>query len=192
MSRARRSEPRRRAGKPARSSSYLAKRGFQGTVAVVGLLIALTQLVDWLERRGDPSPTLSAEFTAITLQQNQLLREFIRAQHRPPEPDERDALDQRGVAMRMRIRVQADPERTLLVRWTVYDPATNRPLPGPQWTEVVARVLARSDERERDVPCWIALPAKLERFYVRLTVETTDGRVLATERTRTLSTAAPQ
>jgi hypothetical protein len=172
----------------ARSPSHLVKRGFQGLVAIVGLLIALTQLVDWLERRG--APDLSAEFTALQLYETQLRREFIRELNRPPEPDEIDELDQLGVGMRMRIRARADPERRLPVRWTVYDAATGRPVPGARWSQIVAYLRARREERETTVPCFIPLPRKVDVFFVVLSVETEDGRVVAERRTKRIATGA--
>jgi hypothetical protein len=174
----------------ARSPSHLAKRGFQGLVAVVGLLIALTQLVDWLERRG--APELSAEFAALEVVENQLRRDFLRDVGRRPEPDETDELDQRGLGMKMRIRARADPERTLPVRWTVYDAATGRPIPGAEWSRIVARLRARRDERESTVPCFVPLPRKIDVFFVVLTVETEDGRVVARKRIKDRSTTAPE
>jgi hypothetical protein len=173
----------------ARSPSHLAKRGFQGLVAVVGLLIALTQLVDWLESRG--KPVLSAEFAALQLSEIQLRREFLSQANRVPEPDETETeLDQRGLGMEMRIRSRADPERTLLVRWAVYDAATGRPIPGPRWRRIVARLRARQDEQESTVPCFIPLP-EVAHFFVLLTVETVEGRVVTDTRTEPVSTAAP-
>ena len=185
--RARRKASQRRTGQrahappDARSPSHLAKRGFQGLVALVGLLIALTQLVDWLERRGEPE--LSAEFIAVT-------RDHLREVGRRPEPDVTEAeLDRRGLSMRMRIRARADPQRRLPVRWTVYDAATGRPHPGDQWSQIFAALQARRDERDSTVPCFIPLPA-IERFFVLLSVETVEGRVVADKRTKTLSTDA--
>jgi hypothetical protein len=172
----------------AKSPSHLVKRGFQGLVAVVGLLIALTQLVDWLERRG--APTLNAEFSALRLYDTQLRREFIRDLNRPPEPDEIDLLDQRGVGMKMRIRARADPERRLPVRWTVYDAATGRPVPGAQWSQIVAYLRARREETETTVPCFVPLPDQIDVFFVVLTVETEGGRVVAGKRTKRIPTGA--
>jgi hypothetical protein len=162
------------------------KRGFQVLAAGLGLLLVMTQLVDWWEGRGGSDSAMAAQVDRLDVRKGESLREFRqRTQTSAREYAEHDP-DQRGAGMRVRISVRGFAGTALVVRWTLHDRATGRRVPGAVWSQIVAQPRPRDDVHVEIVHCWVPPPAEDGRYYVRFTIETLDRRVRGEASTVTL------
>jgi hypothetical protein len=162
------------------------KRGFQALAAALGLLLVATQLVDWLEHRRGPDTAMAAQFDGLDVRKGESLRDFLQRTQTSAREYPEYELGQRGAGMLVRIRVRGYAGTTLVVRWTLYDRATDVRVPGSMWSQIVAQQRPRHDVHVEVVHCWVPPPAQSGRYYVRFTIEAVDGRIRAEANTVTI------
>jgi hypothetical protein len=186
---ARRTRDRRRRSRGPKLA-LLGKRAFQGVAAAVGLAIGVTQLVDWLERRGDREPPLAARLEQFTMREDEALREFLRSTRVSAQTYAGEDRDQRGTGMSARLRARGPEPTSIDVRWTLIDAATGQPVQGARWSRIFASVYLVDPLDER-VHCWVPPPPRRGRFFVLLTAQLPDGRVLASLRSTAFAAPGP-
>ena len=182
-SRARRRTRNRRRRSRGPDLALLGKRGFQGLAAAVALAIGLTQLVDWLEGRGDSESALVASLEDFNVREGQVLRNFLRLTQVSAQVYAGEDRDQRGTGMDARLRARGAERTSLHIRWTLIDAATGRRVPGNRWSRIFESVYL-VDVLDERVFCWVPPPPRPGVYLVVLTVETPDGHVWERVRTR--------
>ena len=72
-----------------------------------------------------------------------------------------------GFEFLIRIHLQGDEGRRLLLRWSVIDNKTGNPLPGPTYNQNAAELRPRGPDQARQWPIWVPSPPNRGQFVLR-------------------------
>ena len=151
-----------------------------GLAAVIGLLLGITSLVDWLSGKlSQPHRPLPAEIdTRIDglklAAVRQPLADYLQTSGQstagltPPERREQ------GLVFDVRIRLKGSVHQKFRLRWMIYDRRSGRRLMGPTYNQTAAIVTPKAQEHATTWPIWVTYPPRRGRY--RLTVVLTNNR----------------
>jgi hypothetical protein len=158
----------------------LRKRGarvFAGIAALVGVLVGVTSLVDWLQEEVDdppprPPPAVDARVTALTLRDTRLpLAEYLTSTGQSTKGLTRREANEPGYVFSVRVRLKGGIESDFPLLWTLHRAKTGERLKGVLYNQpasVTFRPLAR--DHARTWPIWVPYPPRPGAYFLRVTL----------------------
>jgi hypothetical protein len=148
-------------------------RGFAGLAALVGFLVGVTSLVDFADQRLDteepPPPEIDARVSGVSLTTvREPYEHYLRATNqslaRLPKADRRE----KGLVFAARVRFKGGEGDPYVLRMSVFDSRTSRPL--PDYVFDVAEFTPGAQDHGREWPVWLPYPPRPGTFFVRATI----------------------
>jgi hypothetical protein len=154
----------------------LAKRGFAAVAAVVGLLVGLTSLVDWVAGKLDspdprPPPEIDARIRSVDLR---TVREPYGAYLRMinesfPGLTEADRKEQ-GLVFAARVRLKGGEGKRFMLRLSLFNAKTRQRLRDPAYTLIAADFVPANQNHATNWPSWFPYPWRTGRYFLRATL----------------------
>jgi hypothetical protein len=148
---------------------------------VLGVLVAVTTLTDWVINRGSDEPRASIDARLLEVRRQsvaQTLAEYVR-ETRPKSVPRYTAeqLREVGYIFDVRLSIEGRVKQRLPLRWAMHDAATGRPLPEKRvYSQVAATFVPEATKHTRTWPVWVPFPPERGRYFVRFVLVGIDGR----------------
>jgi hypothetical protein len=160
-----------------------------GAGAVIAALVGITTLVDWGKGTLDDSTPAPAAIDAQIVDveprgDNETLADYVRST-KPPGGTHytREQLAERGYIFAVRVRIRGAQGQKLPLRWSLYETRRGR-LPGAVDNQIGVVFAPLAREHARTWPVWLPYPPHPGEYYVRFTLEDSEGRPVDTKDTR--------
>jgi hypothetical protein len=150
------------------------KRGFAGLTAAIALLVGITSLFDFVERKVDsPEPPPPSEIDArVSAVRLTTVREpygrYLRDTNQSFPGVTRDDRREPGLVFAARVRFKGSQGEKFLLRTTVFNATTQRRVPG--YTFEQANFTPSGPSHGREWPFWIPYPPRPGAYFLRATL----------------------
>jgi hypothetical protein len=163
-----------------RPADRLRKRGarvFASITALVGVLVGVTTLVDWLQKEVDDPPprppaAVDARVSALTLRDTRLpLAEYLSSTGQSTKGLTRSEANEPGYVFSVRVRLKGGIEHDFPLLWTLHRAKTGERLKGALYNQpasVTFTPLAR--DHARTWPIWVPYPPDSGAYFLRVTL----------------------
>jgi hypothetical protein len=155
------------------------RRGLAIAAAVIGLLVGVATLVDWIENRlSSSSPRrIDAEVVTLDLTRSVPLNRYLIETQQPQESYTRLELQHRGNVLSVRVRLRGYEGERLALRWALYHAETDAPFGGDNFDQLVSWLSPRNNDHARTTSLWAPIPPASGRFFIRVSLEE-EGQIL--------------
>ena len=140
--------------------------------ASVALLVGLTTLFDWFEKRTtDPPPrTIDARLVSATLaERHRTLDDYLRDTSQSTGGLTRLQTREEGLVFHVRVRLRGNDGKKMGLRWRMLH-ADGRTVPGAIYQQTAGWFTPANQDHARTVPFWMPYPPKPGRYVVRFTL----------------------
>jgi hypothetical protein len=143
---------------------------------VVGLLVGLTTLVDWIGDKVDdpeppPPPEIDNRITGLRVRgTGETLEDYLRDTGQSLRGLSDRRLREEGVTFVIRVRLKGAIGERFPLRLTVYDRENGERVEGGIYDQVVADFTPSSRNHARSVPLWMPYPPQTGEYFVRATL----------------------
>ena len=157
----------------------LASKIVGGVAAVVGLLLGIISLVDWMSGKLDhPPPRPPAEIDASIdglklASVRQPLADYLETTGQSTAGLTPFEGRQRGLVFDVHMRLKGSVHKKFGLRWLIVDRRSGSRLRGPTYNQTAAIVTPKAQEHARTWPIWVPYPPR--RGSYRLTVILTNN-----------------
>jgi hypothetical protein len=164
---------------PADGASSLRRRlstAVAATAGVVGLLVGLTTLVDWIGDKLDdpqppPPPEIDNRIAGLRVRgTGETLEDYLRDTGQSLRGLSDRRLREEGVTFVIRVRLKGAVGERFPLRLTVYNRESGERLGGGIYDQVVATFTPSSRNHARSVPLWMPYPPQRGEYFVRATL----------------------
>jgi hypothetical protein len=169
--------PQRQRRRPAQERNRtLAKRGFAGVAAVVGLLVGVTSLVDWVSGKLDsPDPPPPQEIDArISSVELRTVREpygdYLQMINESFPGLTEAELKEQGLVFAARVRLEGGQGKRFMLRLSLFDAKTQQRLRDPAYTLIAADFEPASQNHATSWPSWFPYPWQGGTYFLRATL----------------------
>jgi hypothetical protein len=140
--------------------------------AVLGVLSSGTSLFDWLDQKVDPIARPPAKIDArltppVLVSTHMSLESYLAATNQSATGLSGFQLAEPGFEFLIRVHLQGDQGRRLLLRWSLIDAKTDTPLSGDTYNQDAAMLRPRGPDQARQWPVWVPSPPKRGRYLLR-------------------------
>jgi hypothetical protein len=141
---------------------------------ILGVLSSGTALFDWFHSKvshaATPPAHIDARLTNPVLRGPESLGDYLREIHQPLSGLSDYQLAEEGFVFLIGIRLEGNVGRTVLLRWSMIDDATGRPLSDPIYNQPAAKLRPRAADQARQWPTWVPSPPRRGKFSLRATL----------------------
>ena len=141
---------------------------------ILGVLSSCTALFDWFDskvsRGATPPSHIDARLTSPLLRGPESLGDYLREIRQPTTGLSDYQLAEQGFVFLIGIHLQGDVGRTVLLKWSMIDNATGRPLSDPIYNQPAAKFRPRGPDQARQWPTWVPSPPRRGKFRFRATL----------------------
>lgn len=142
---------------------------------VLGVVSSGTALFDWFGSKVNPATPPPAKIDSrltppTLLSTHEALGSYLATTNQSAAGLSAFELAEPGFEFLIRIHLQGDQGRRLLLRWSVIDSKTGSPLPGSTYNQDAAVLRPRGPDQERQWPIWLPSPPRRGKFVLRATL----------------------
>ena len=175
----RRNRAKKRNAAATRRETDTRRRWFGGlSVAAVGAVIAvvvsLTSVVDWVERKIDPPdpPVLDAQLLAAELtRERQPLGDYLRDSGQSTEGLSRREAREQGLVFKVRVSIVGATGKSFPLVWTMLDAGSSRPLRDEYlYRQTALEFVPKGSTHNRAWQIWVPYPTQPGRYELELTL----------------------
>jgi hypothetical protein len=155
---------------------------FAAVAAVVGLLVGLTSLVDWLGRQfDDPKPPPPSEIDArvgdVSLRSSaEPLETYLRSIGESLRGLTRAELREEGFVFAVRVRLTGAVGEKFPLTWSLHEAGTGSRLRGWAYNQPAqVTFVPRGREHARTWPIWVPSPGRRGSYFLRATLKDEKG-----------------
>jgi hypothetical protein len=147
-----------------------------GALAVMGTILAVvssgTALFDWFGSKVNPVTPPPAKIDAgltppTLLSTHKPLGDYLSDMNQPTTGLNSSQLAEQGFEFLIRIHLQGDQGRRMLLKWSIIDKATGSPLPDPIYNQDAGVIVSRGPDQARQLPIWVPSPPRRGKFVFR-------------------------
>lgn len=144
--------------------------------AVVGLLVGVTSLVDWLGKTlDDPEPPppreIDTRLTSLRIRSPRVPQEqFLRETNQPLAGASKAELRELGITFSVRVRLKGVIGKTFPLRVSLYDADSGELLRDEIFTNEQVAFTPSSPNQARTVPIWMPYPDRPGTYFARGTL----------------------
>jgi hypothetical protein len=162
---------------PARTDtrSRIAK-GFGALAAVVGVLVGLTTVTDWFERKLDepeprPPAKIDARIDDVSLTgTRESLESYLRSTGQSLRGLTERELGEPGLLFAVRVSLTGSVGERFPLRWSLRQAETGEALPAPTYDQIGVVFTPRGREHSRRWPIWVPYPPRAGSYFLRVTL----------------------
>jgi hypothetical protein len=152
-------------------------QGFGVVASVVALLVGLTSLVDWLERRTDDPPPaprgqVDARLESVAVRDRAMpLGDYLSSTRQSTRGLNDLELAEPGLVFSVRVRLRGGLDEKFPLVWTLHGASSGIRLKGPIYNQPAAVTFSpRSHDDAREWPVWVPYPRRTGVFFLRATL----------------------
>jgi hypothetical protein len=175
------SESQPREGKAGRAWHQRAYRAAAAAGVVVGLLVGLTSLVDWIRDSLSDAPsasTLRVRIERITLRKNVPLADYVRTANIPEGNYTPSQLRTYGNMVFARLAVEGYKGRTLRISWSMHHADSQVQVRGADYNQDAGLIQPAAQKHTAVAPVWVPLPNENGSYFVRVMIKDPSGQLL--------------
>jgi hypothetical protein len=186
----------RRTAKPESAEAHRDKRrrisqGFAVVAAIVGLLVGITSLTDWFERKLDrpqprPPTEIDTRVHAVELRSaytpyDEYLSETNQSVRGLTEAERKE----QGLVFDVRVRFKGGLGERFSLRSSLYDATDGRRLSDPIYNQTAVDFVPAGQNHARTWPIWVPYPPRTGRFFLRATLTDRKEQPVDEQKSRT-------
>lgn len=140
---------------------------------IIGALASGTALFEWFGKNVNPvtppPAVINSQLTPPTLiSSHKPLGAFLSDTNQPTTGLTAYQLAEEGFEFLLGIHLQGEQGKSVLMKWTIIDSATERPLTEPIYNQDAAVLRPRGPDQARQLPIWIPSPPGRGKFVLRV------------------------
>jgi hypothetical protein len=140
---------------------------------IIGVLSSGTALFEWFGKKVNavtpPPAVINAQLTPpMLINRHKPLGAFLSDTNQPTTGLTAYQLAEEGLEFLLRVHLQGEQGKSVLMKWTIIDSATDNPLTEPIYNQDAAVLRPRGPDQARQLPIWIPSPPRRGKFVLRV------------------------